>query len=69
MYQNLTKDIILILIVAAGAVSFFYNPMGGDSVKYLQTLAGGIVGFYIGIKELPLGRQVSTIGKIFKKQK
>ncbi len=52
--MNITKDIILILIVAAGAVSFFYSPMGGESVKYLQTLAGGIVGFYIGVKEMPV---------------
>ena len=52
--MNITKDIILILIICAGAVSFFYAPMGGESVKYLQTLAGGIVGFYIGVKEIPV---------------
>ncbi len=52
----MTQDIILVLVVSAGIVSFFYNPMGGDAIKYLQTLAGGIVGFYLGIKELPVAR-------------
>jgi len=58
MGKALTQDIILVLVVAAGIVSFFYNPMGGDAIKYLQTLAGGIVGFYLGIKELPISRAV-----------
>jgi len=50
----MTKDIILVLIALAGIVSFFYNPLGGDSIKYLQIVLGGIVGFYTGIKEVPL---------------
>lgn len=58
MEKELTQDIILILVVAAGVVSFFHNPLGGESIKYLQTLSGGIVGFYLGIKELPVARAV-----------
>ena len=57
----MTKDIILVLIVLAGVVSFFYNPINAD-MKYLQILMGGIVGFYIGIKEVPLS-------SVFKKPK
>jgi hypothetical protein len=56
----MTKDIILVLIVLAGIVSFFYNPLAGD-MKYLQILMGGVVGFYIGTRELPLGRQVNAL--------
>lgn len=58
MVKNLTKDIILVLIVTAGIVSFFYNPIGGESIKYLQTLAGGVVGFCLGVKELPIVRAI-----------
>ena len=49
----MTKDIILVLIALAGIVSFFYNPLGTD-MKFLQVILGGIVGFYTGIKEVPL---------------
>lgn len=56
MGKQLTQDIILVLVVIAGIVSFFYNPIGGEAIKYLQTLAGGIVGFYLGMKELPIAR-------------
>ena len=61
----MTKDIILVLIVIAGIVSFFYNPLNAD-MKYLQILMGGIIGFYTGIKEIPLS---GAIDKIFKKKK
>ncbi len=61
----MTKDIILVLIVIAGIVSFFYNPLIAD-MKYLQILMGGIVGFYIGIKDIPLGE---VLRKKFKKSK
>lgn len=61
----MTKDIILVLIVLAGVVSFFYNPLGGD-MKYLQILMGGIVGYYGGIKEIPLQKPVMAF---FKKSK
>ena len=57
----MTKDIILVLISLAGIVSFFYNPLGGD-MRYLQIVLGGIVGFYTGIKEIPLS-------SVFKKSK
>jgi len=56
MTKQLTGDIILVLVIVAGLISFFYNPLGGDVVKYLQTLAGGIVGWYLGIKQIPLAR-------------
>jgi len=58
----MTKDIILVLIVLAGIVSFFYNPLGSD-MKYLQILMGGVVGFYIGIKEIPLQKPVMSMFK------
>jgi len=61
----MTKDIILVLIVLAGIVSFFYNPLTAD-MKYLQILMGGIVGFYAGIQEIPFGK---TVKSIFKKSK
>jgi len=54
--NTIVKDVILVLIVAAGIVSFFYNPIGGETIKYLQILMGGIVGFYTGIKDLPLSK-------------
>jgi len=63
MGKTLTQDIILVLVIAAGLVSFFYNPIGGEAIKYLQTLAGGIVGFYLGIKELPIMRVAKKFGK------
>jgi len=56
----MTKDIILVLIALAGIVSFFYNPLGGD-MKFLQIILGGIVGYYTGIKVIPLA-------SLFKKQ-
>ena len=49
----MTKDIILVLIALAGVISFFYNPLVGD-MKYLQIILGGIIGYYTGIKEIPL---------------
>ena len=58
--KSMTKDIILVIIVLAGIVSFFYNPLNTD-MKYLQILMGGIVGFYVGIKEMPLGGQVKAL--------
>jgi len=54
MPKTLIQDIILLIIVLAGIVSFFYNPIGGDAIKYLQILMGGIVGYYTGIKTIPL---------------
>ena len=56
----MTKDIILVLIVLAGIVSFFYNPLTAD-MKYLQILMGGIVGFFIGIKEIPLEEPITAL--------
>ena len=58
MNKQITQDVILVIIVLAGIVSFFYNPLGGESIKYLQILMGGIVGFYTGIKELPIARGI-----------
>ena len=51
--KNITKDIILILVTLAGIISFFYNPEGID-MEFLRILLGGVVGYYIGIKKLPL---------------
>lgn len=55
MAKEITRDIILVLIVIAGLVSFFYTPEGaGENLKFLQTLMGGIVGWYTGIKTIPI---------------
>ncbi len=55
MAKEISRDIVLILIVIAGLVSFFYAPEGTEaSMKFLQTLMGGIVGWYTGIKTLPV---------------
>jgi len=56
----MTKDIILTLIALAGIISFFYNPLGGD-MKYLQIILGGIIGYYTGIKDIPLGAQINKL--------
>lgn len=53
MHKKITRDVVLILVVIAGLVSFFYNPQGIE-MEFLRTLLGGVVGYYIGIKELPL---------------
>lgn len=58
MGKQLTQDIILVLVVVAGIVSFFYNPIGGEAIKYLQTLAGGIVGYYLGLQDYPIARAI-----------
>ena len=58
MEKKLIQDIILILVVLAGIVSFFYNPIGGEAIVYLQTLAGGIVGYYLGLHDLPIARAI-----------
>ena len=49
----MAKDIILIIVALAGIVSFFYNPLTAD-MKFLQIILGGIIGYYTGIKEIPL---------------
>ena len=54
MFKCLTKDIILVLVVIAGLVSFFYNPLNTEAIKYLQDLAAMIVGFYLGKGQLPI---------------
>lgn len=58
----MTKDIILVLVVVAGLISFFYNPTNVD-MKYLQIIMGGIIGFYTGIKEIPLQKSVTSFFK------
>lgn len=58
----MTKDIILVLIVLAGVLSFFYNPQDSENIKYLQIIMGGIVGYYTGVKAIPLA-------SVFKKNK
>lgn len=55
MAKEITRDIVLVLIVIAGLVSFFYVPEGaGENMKFLQTLMGGIVGWFTGIKTVPV---------------
>lgn len=55
MAREVTRDIILVLIVIAGLVSFFWVPEGAsENIKFLQTLMGGIIGWYTGIKTLPV---------------
>lgn len=53
MTKKITKDIILILVTIAALVSFFWNPRNVE-LDFLWTLLGGIVGYYVGIKNLPL---------------
>jgi len=55
--QDYTLDIIFVVIIVAAAVSFFWNPLTTD-MRYLQTLAGGIVGFFIGFKDIPVARLI-----------
>lgn len=50
--NRITRDIILVLVVIAGLVSFYYNPQGQE-MEFLRTLLGGVVGFYIGVKNVP----------------
>jgi len=55
MAKEITRDIVLVLIVIAGLVSFFYVPAGAaENMKFLQTLMGAIVGWYTGIKAMPV---------------
>jgi len=55
MIKEITRDVILVLIVIAGLVSFFWTPeTAGENIKFLQTLMGGIIGWYTGIKTLPI---------------
>jgi len=55
MGKEITRDVILVLIVVAGLVSFFWTPEGGaENIKFLQTLMGGIIGWYTGIKTVPV---------------
>ena len=49
----MARDVILVLVVVAGLVSFFYSPLG-EATKYLQILMGSIVGYYLGLKEIPV---------------
>jgi hypothetical protein len=53
MSKELTRDIVLMLIVIAGLVSFFYNPMMTD-MRPLQILVGGIIGYYTGNGSVPI---------------
>jgi len=55
MAKEITRDIVLVLIVIAGLVSFFWTPEGAsENIKFLQTLMGGIVGWFTGIKTIPV---------------
>ena len=56
--KKFTQDIVLIIAVIAGVVSFFYNPTGID-MTFLRTLIGGIVGYYLGMEEIPVMRAVA----------
>ena len=57
--SNLTQDIILVLIVIAGILSFFFNPLG-ENMEYIRLTMGVVVGFLlknpIEEKELPIVR-------------
>ena len=43
---KLTQDIILVLIVLAGIISFFFNPLG-ENMEYIRLTMGVVVGFLI----------------------
>jgi len=53
MKKELARDIVLLLIVTAGIVSFFFNPQGVD-MKFLQMAMTAIIGYYTGMKNLPI---------------
>jgi len=53
MNKEIARDIVLVIIVIAGLLSFFYNPLSAD-MKYLQILMGAIIGFYTGIQSIPV---------------
>ena len=53
LIKEITSGIISIIIVIVGLASFFYNPTDVD-MRYLQVLMGAIVGFYLGIKQIPV---------------
>ena len=48
-----TRDIIAVIIILAAAVSLFIsvNETGEELIRYLAVL---IVGFFFGIKEIPI---------------
>jgi len=57
--MKLTADIILLLVVIAGIVSFFWNPLG-ENMEYLRITLAAIIGFLLKTpitdKELPIVR-------------
>jgi len=55
--NKLTGDIILILVVIGGIISFFYNP-GNTDMEFIRILMGSVVGYYIGLKEIPVLRVI-----------
>lgn len=58
---KLTQDLILVLVVLAGIVSFFWNPLG-DTMEWLRIAMATIVGFLIKepieLRELPIKRSL-----------
>lgn len=51
--KKIARDVILVLITLGGIISFFYKPET-QGIEYLRTLMGAIVGYYIGMEEIPV---------------
>jgi sugar phosphate permease len=58
---KLTQDIILVLVILAGIVSFFWNPLG-ENMEYLRLTMAAIIGFFVkepvSLRELPFKRSL-----------
>jgi len=66
MSKELTRDIIAIIVVLAAVATLFFQIINPASEQLIQTLAGLVVGYYFGIKALPMG---SVMGKKLGKKK
>jgi ABC-type microcin C transport system permease subunit YejE len=64
--KELTRDIIAVIIILGAVASLFFTVTNITGERLLQTLAGLVVGYYFGVKQLPLGAVVG--GKIRRKK-
>ncbi|MBU3905033.1 MAG: hypothetical protein KJ906_02715 [Nanoarchaeota archaeon] len=55
-----TKDIIAIIVILLAGASLFIISVDSTAVAFIRFAAGAVIGYYFGVKEIPLS-------KIFKK--